>query len=205
MKKAICLAGVVVGIIAIIVGFSVLDAGGPIIGRDGSGIRFGADFYTEIYDVTQDVGRAVNYAARNICAALGWMTVILGAFIILFFAYKYATIISEQKRTETTSPIVVQLPAEKQESQSVPAAPAQEATPPAAQPSVPSLTVMRSRWEKAIADQGEYIGTCEMCGKKRQDVVLAEFEDFFGKGQRDLCFDCFSKRDCTPIRRTPKL
>ena len=51
-------------------------------------IRFGADFYTEMYDVTQDVGRAINRAINDLIRAVGWLIVSLGAIDICFFVYK---------------------------------------------------------------------------------------------------------------------
>ncbi len=115
-KKTASIIGIILGIAIIIVGFCVqgisVDAGGhedygtPTI---GSNIKFGADFYTEIYAVTQDVGDAVNSANMNIhgavnnaqrnicgaiekvCDAIGWLIVAIGLFDIAYFVCKKAS------------------------------------------------------------------------------------------------------------------
>ena len=103
-KKTASIIGIVVGIVIIIVGFCVqgMDLhesySTPTIGRY---IEFGADFYTEMYAVTQDVGvavnsanknihGAVNVAQRNICDAIGWLIVIIGLVDVAYFIYKNA-------------------------------------------------------------------------------------------------------------------
>jgi hypothetical protein len=115
-KKAASIIGIILGIAIIIVGFCVqginVDAddhesyGTPTI---GSYIKFGADFYTEMYAVTQDVGDAVNSANKNIhgavnnaqrnicgaiekaCDAIGWLIVAIGLFDIAYFVCKMAS------------------------------------------------------------------------------------------------------------------
>lgn len=69
---------------------------------------------------------------------------------------------------------------------------------PSSTPKSVTVNVPYEKWNKAYADQGKTIGLCEMCGKKKCPVIFAEFEDFFGKAERSMCYDCFSKRDCTP-------
>lgn len=96
-KATASLVGILVGIIIIIIGLCVqgisVNAYRTDIGED---IKFGADFYTEIYAVTQDVGAAINSlkytvatAVESVCDAIGWMIVSLGAIDVCFFAYKY--------------------------------------------------------------------------------------------------------------------
>ena len=69
---------------------------------------------------------------------------------------------------------------------------------PSSTPKSVTVNVPYEKWNKAYADQGKTIGLCEMCGKKKCPVIFAEFEDFFGKAERTMCYDCFSKRDCVP-------
>ena len=99
-KKTASIIGIVLGIAIIIVGFCVqgisVDAAGADVGN--SYMKFGADFYTEIYDVTRDVGLAMNRAQRNICGAvesvcdaIGWLIVALGLFDIAYFVCKKAS------------------------------------------------------------------------------------------------------------------
>ena len=103
LKALVCAAGIVLGVIMIIMGLCVLNtshstASGPYIGKS---ISFGADFYTEIYSVTKDVGLAINDAAKdvtgsinnavdNICGAISCMIISIGLVDIAFFAYKLA-------------------------------------------------------------------------------------------------------------------
>ena len=109
-KKIASIIGIVLGVAIIIVGFCVqgvsVDVSSSSIGRY---ITFGADFYTEMYAVTQEVGEAVNSANKNIhgavniaqrnicgavesvCGAIGWLIVAIGLFDIAYFVCKMAS------------------------------------------------------------------------------------------------------------------
>jgi hypothetical protein len=100
-KKSLSIFGIIVGIVIIIIGFYVqnisVDSSDANVGS--SYMKFGADFYTEMYDVTRDVGLAINNAQENICNAvericdaIGWLIISLGAIDICFFAYKFAKV-----------------------------------------------------------------------------------------------------------------
>lgn len=69
----------------------------------GEQIKFGADFYTEMYDVTIDVGHAINYAINDLIRAMGWLIISIGAIDICFFAYKFAACCNIAKNTENTT------------------------------------------------------------------------------------------------------
>ena len=86
-KKLVSIIGIIVGVIIIIIGFSLQDTSNYSIGES---IKFGADFYTEMYDVTKDVGRAINYAINDLICAVSWLIIAIGAVDICFFAYSYA-------------------------------------------------------------------------------------------------------------------
>ena len=43
------------------------------------------------------------------------------------------------------------------------------------------------------------IGRCEVCGAKGQFVVFAEFQENDQTFQKNLCFECFSHRECKPV------
>ena len=99
-KKTASIIGIILGIAIIIIGFCVqgisVEAEGADVGS--SYMKFGADFYTEIYDVTRDVGIAVNRAQRNICGAvesvcgaIGWLIVAIGLVDIAYFVCKMAS------------------------------------------------------------------------------------------------------------------
>ena len=57
------------------------------------------------------------------------------------------------------------------------------------------------RWQEAKVTQGVRIDRCPMCGKKKQELVHAEFNDFFGKAEYDICFSCFLARKATPKKK----
>ena len=101
-KKIASIIGIVLGVAIIIVGFCVqgvsVDVSSSSIGRY---ITFGADFYTEMYDVTRDVGFAINGAkhsiadaAESVCNAIGWLIVAIGLFDIAYFVCK---MVSDEK------------------------------------------------------------------------------------------------------------
>jgi hypothetical protein len=54
--------------------------------------------------------------------------------------------------------------------------------------------VQNSDWIAEQQKQGIRIGKCEICGSKKQELVTVEFEDFFGKATKSMCYDCFCKR-----------
>ena len=100
-KKSLSIFGIIVGIVIIIIGFCVqnisVDSSETNVGS--SYMKFGADFYTEMYDVTRDVGLAINNAQENICNAvericdaIGWLIISLGAIDICLFSYKFAKV-----------------------------------------------------------------------------------------------------------------
>ena len=58
-----------------------------------------------------------------------------------------------------------------------------------------------AKWNNAVKCQGNVIGQCDLCGKKKQQIVFAEFKDFFGAAEKNMCFECFSDCDCVPKPR----
>ena len=89
LRRIIAILGILVGIVIIIIGVETTNT--YIWKTDvGDGLRFGADFYTEIYEVTSEVGHAVNNntaGLEHVCEAIGWLIVSIGAIDILAFAY----------------------------------------------------------------------------------------------------------------------
>ena len=57
------------------------------------------------------------------------------------------------------------------------------------------------RWQAAKVTHGVRIGRCPTCGKKKQELLHAEFNDFFGKAEYDICFSCFLARKATPKKK----
>lgn len=102
-KQVACIFGLVMGLAIIFAGVCVQGISVEIhngsIGRD---IAFGADFYTEMYDVTRDVGYAVNGtkaaiadAAEGVCDAIGWLIIALGVIDFCYFTYKWGCVTQE--------------------------------------------------------------------------------------------------------------
>lgn len=85
-KQKMCVVGAVVGVVIIIIGFCVMNPETYTVGDPF--IKFGADFYTEIYDVTRAVGGAMQRNYTNICNAIGWLIVALGAMDVCYFLLK---------------------------------------------------------------------------------------------------------------------
>ena len=89
MRRLIAVLGIIVGLVIIILGISTVDTYTSTYDVSG-GLAFGADFYTEIYDVTSDVGHAVNCntnALAKVCEAIGWLIISIGAIDVISFAY----------------------------------------------------------------------------------------------------------------------
>jgi hypothetical protein len=112
-KQTTSIIGIALGIAIIIIGICVMNPETYTVGDPF--IKFGADFYTEMYDVTQEVGGAVQRAYVNICNAIGWLIVAIGLFDVAYFVCKMVS--SEQDNyngytvapsiaTSTTSPSV---------------------------------------------------------------------------------------------------
>ena len=127
-KKTASIIGIILGIAIFIIGLCVQGISVDATGHESNGtpsigsyIQFGADFYTEMYAVTQDVGQAVNAANTNIhgavnaaqrnicnavesvCDAIGWLIVAIGAFDVAYFIYK---LVSDEE-DGYTQPIIV--------------------------------------------------------------------------------------------------
>ena len=99
-KRTASIIGIIVGIIIVIIGFSVQSTSTYSIGKS---LKFGADFYTEIYDVTKSVGYAINRTINDLICAIGWLIVSLGVIDICFFGYKLACTYAESGNAELES------------------------------------------------------------------------------------------------------
>ena len=103
--------GIILGVAILIIGFSVqgisVSYSSTYLGRD---IKFGADFYTEMYAVTRDVGRAVDNNQRaicrgieSVCSAIGWLIVAIGLVDIAFFTDKLFKVLKDDKDAEKSA------------------------------------------------------------------------------------------------------
>ena len=95
--------GIVLGIVLLIVGINLTKVEIYSIGTYD--MRFGADFYTEIYDVTQDVGGAVNRSIRSMHQCAGTILACVGALTIVGYINKAVDIVLSlhTKNTEAAS------------------------------------------------------------------------------------------------------
>ena len=95
----------IIGLIIVFIGISV---GNYDVTTDSIGeyIKFGADFYTEIYDVTKQVGWAVNNATKQIskiiCKSVSALITSIGLMDIAFFGYKLILTYENSKKEKTT-------------------------------------------------------------------------------------------------------
>ena len=73
------------GLAAVIVGVTLLNTPTESA-RDGGGLTFGADFYTEMHGVTRDVFLSTLRMHESINLGLGFVLITLGGFGICAFA-----------------------------------------------------------------------------------------------------------------------
>lgn len=204
--------GILVGFILIIIGLNVRT---PEVYKIGEDIAFGADFYTEIYDVTRDVGGAVNIATKNICNAIGWLIFAIGAFDICFFLRKMFDVdccksVGAQMETESvpsaansvskvpeeksnavvssTANSISEVPEEK--SNAVVSSATVNPRPPVVVPEVKKWVCSNCQTENS----GNF-GQCKKCGSFRKDHVqtareLTEKEKLDGYW---FCEKCYTK------------
>lgn len=59
----------------------------------------------------------------------------------------------------------------------------------------------KAQWVDAEQKYGVAFGKCENCGAKNQRLIFAETTDFFGTTQKNICFECFWKKDSKAIPR----
>lgn len=187
-RKIISIIGIIVGVAIIIIGFSVMNPETWLLGkRDslGSLISFGADFYTEMYHITYEAAYQVQRAYVNICNAIGWLIVSLGMIDSCFFTYKLIKSI--------TPSAIIQDVREVNKNQ---ARPQDDDNVKFKLDYHTRLSKSALRWNELQRTQGVNIGKCELCGSKKQNLILIEYEDFFGKAKNNVCYDCFCKRCC---------
>lgn len=105
-KKITSNIGIIAGVIIIGIGIYVMNPETLLLGERndvGSLVEFGGDFYTEIYAMTYSAANAVQRAYVNICNAIGWLIIALGAFDICYFATKLSEAIQQDEMEYTYS------------------------------------------------------------------------------------------------------
>ena len=76
--------GAIVGIAIIICGI-VMITEPDVTCSSISYAKYGADFYTDIYDAVRSTAHNITYAAEAIVRGLGFVTVSIGAFMTCYF------------------------------------------------------------------------------------------------------------------------
>lgn len=185
--------GILVGFILIIIGLNVRT---PEVYKIGEDIAFGADFYTEIYDVTREVGGAVNIATKNICNAIGWLIIAIGAFDICFFLRKMFDFDSSENvgaQIETASvPSAANSISGASEEKSNAAVSSKTVNP---RPPVVAPEVKKWVCDKCQTENSTNYSQCKKCGNFRSNSVqtvreLTEKEKLDGYW---FCEKCYTK------------
>lgn len=168
-KKITSIIGIILGIAIIIIGFCVMGPDTSTIGNPF--IEFGADFYTEIYDVTRDVGNAVQRNYTNICNAIGWLIVAIGLFDIAYFVCKISS--GEDNGTNSTYNVAPAI-----------ATPSASPVAPSASPAAPASTFFVPQNDVRSAGADEWKCTCGkihrnfesscICGMTKQEAKAAQ-------------------------------
>lgn len=89
IRRIIAAVGIAVGLVIIVIGINCVNTyvwTEPV----GDYIQFGADFYTEMYSVTREVGSAINNntdGLAKVCEAIGWLIVSIGLIDVIAFVY----------------------------------------------------------------------------------------------------------------------
>ncbi len=110
MKKIFCIVGIIVGVVMIIMGFSVHGIQDVPNYYTPEAFSFGADYYTDQYEATRDTALNVAYLGYDIqdyfnygIATLGKFFAMLGAVVVCFFGYKLGGALEESKSAAAVS------------------------------------------------------------------------------------------------------
>ena len=111
MKKGLCIAGIVVGVIMIVIGLAGASLDANFNGSYPDSATFGADFYTYIYGATHDaasnvasLGYFMMTAMKAAAGLLGRFIAAFGAAVVCFFGYKFAEIRESEPAKEEEKP-----------------------------------------------------------------------------------------------------
>ena len=158
-----------------------------------------------------DAGGGLVFSGLGVFAIILWMFIgiAVGSIVFFFVSIIISPIVVstnallELQRTMQSASPVPMAGGEK----AVPVRPEQKAgvtPPPRSVEKTEGVRLQEEyalRWQEAKATQGVRIDRCPMCGKKKQELLHAEFNDFFGKAEYDICFSCFLARKATPKKK----
>ena len=77
-------------------------------------------------------------------------------------------------------------------------APQVSVEPPAEELTADKQAERQNAWDHWNEEHSS-IGRCEICGTNGQFLVFAEFQENDQMLQKNLCFECFSHRECKPV------
>lgn len=93
-KRIFLILGIAAGIMAIIIGFT---SEWSFYGSSFPRIQFGADFYTEMYDITADTEDEIANIGNMLNPAIRWFFIIFGITDMCFFGSKLCDTFTENK------------------------------------------------------------------------------------------------------------
>lgn len=102
MKKALAVAGIICGIVAIILGCTILNADCGI--WQDTTVSFGADFYTYSYKATARAANNVMDMANILRSGFAYLLMTLGTFEALYFGNLAIKAFEALEAENTTSP-----------------------------------------------------------------------------------------------------
>jgi hypothetical protein len=143
---------------------------GPIVAWVGSWLLYG---YGELIDKACEIERNTFNINKTISETISTANTVEG----------------EIKKSENA---IMPAGQEKKESENRTTATEQEGG------NVPQTREAYALWEKMANTQRVTFGRCEMCGKKKQQLIFVEV-DFFGNTRKNVCYDCFTSYDCHEI------
>ena len=86
-NNVFAIIGMLLGLAMVLMGIILfIDSFGSVF--YGANYKFGADFYTEIYDVTTDIGYAIDAVYSIVLTVSGGFLILFGAGIVCFFGIK---------------------------------------------------------------------------------------------------------------------
>ena len=176
MKKGFCIAGIVVGVIMIVIGLAGASLDANFSGSYPDSATFGADFYTYIYGATHDaasnvasLGYFMMTAMKAVAGLLGRFIAAFGAAVVCFFGYKFAEIReSEPAKVEEEKPAEAEV-AETEVAENAEAAEAEVAeVAEAAETEVAEAAVETAETAPAVEEAVEEIA------EKVEETIAAE-------------------------------
>jgi rubrerythrin len=218
LKGITCLLGAIIGIIIVFIGIHVqgisIDRSHTTIGEN---IKFGTDFYTEMYEVTQDVGQSINSlkstvanAAESVCDAIGYLIMSLGLTVSCFFGYKiviYSNILENMVSIKSTTsminknvqiiaqPMIDETEEKKREAEAIAKREAEEKAKCEAEAKAKREAEIKAKREaaaKAKENSKNWIDTTPFFTTEKGTIICSQCNTE-QQGNRKVCWNCSAK------------